>query len=91
MNIKLTKEAERDYKKIIKNGQKSSLKRVIQIFEELEVSPREGIGQPERLKHFKDKEVWSRKIDKKNRIVYLIKDDELIVLVISMLGHYDDK
>lgn len=91
MNIKLTKEAERDYKKIIKNGQKSSLKRVIQIFEELEVSPREGIGHPERLKHFKDKEVWSRKIDKKNRIVYLIKDDELIVLVISMLGHYDDK
>lgn len=55
------------------------------------MSPREGIGQPERLKHFKDKEVWSRKIDKKNRIVYLIKDDELIILVVSMLGHYNDK
>lgn len=80
MNIKLTKEAERDYKKIIKNGQKSSLKRIVQIFEELEVSPREGIGQPERLKHFKDKEVWSRKIDKKNRIKFIDPDGMEVVI-----------
>ena len=72
MNIKLTKDAERDYKKLIRNGQKNILKKLVQIFNELEVNPREGIGQPERLKYFRDKEVWSRKLDKKNRIVYLI-------------------
>ena len=91
MNIKLTKEAERDYKKLIKSGKKSILKRLAQIFDELEVTPREVIGRPERLKHFGEKEVWSREIDKKNRIVYIIKDEELVVLVISVLGHYDDK
>ncbi|WP_298630437.1 Txe/YoeB family addiction module toxin [uncultured Porphyromonas sp.] len=91
MNIKLTKDAERDYKKLIRNGQKNILKKLVQIFNELEVNPREGIGQPERLKYFRDKEVWSRKLDKKNRIVYLIIDEELVVLVISVLGHYDDK
>lgn len=91
MNIRLTKEAEKEYQKLIKSGKKNSLKRIVQIFSELEVNPRVGIGSPERLKHFNDREVWSRQIDKKNRIVYLIQDDELIVLVISVLGHYSDK
>lgn len=91
MNIKLTKEAEKDYKKLIKSGSKIVLKRITQIFEELEANPRVGIGKPERLKHFKGDEVWSREIDKKNRVVYLIRDEDLIVLVISVLGHYDDK
>lgn len=91
MNIRLTKEAEKEYKKLIKSGKKNSLKRIVQIFSELEVNPRVGIGSPELLKHFNDREVWSRQIDKKNRIVYLIQDDELVVLVISVLGHYEDK
>lgn len=91
MNIRLTKEAEKEYQKLIKSGKKNSLKRIVQIFSELEVNPRVGIGSSERLKHFNDREVWSRQIDKKNRIVYLIQDDELIVLVISVLGHYSDK
>lgn len=91
MNIRLTKEAEKEYQKLIKSGKKNSLKRIVQIFSELEVNPRVGIGSPERIKLFNDREVWSRQIDKKNRIVYLIQDDELIVLVISVLGHYDDK
>lgn len=91
MNIRLTKEAEKEYQKLIKSGKKNSLKRIVQIFSELEVNPRVGIGGPERLKHFNDREVWSRQIDKKNRIVYLIQDEELIVLVISVLGHYSDK
>ena len=91
MDIWLTNDAVRDYRKLIKSGNKNSIRRITQIFDELRVNPRVGIGHPERLKHFGEEEVWSREIDKKNRVVYLIQDEELIVLVISALGHYNDK
>jgi toxin YoeB len=48
-----------------------------------------GIGNPEPLKGnlfgF-----WSREIDKKNRMVYKIRDDSDIEIV-QCRGHYDDK
>lgn len=91
MTIELTKKAEEHYKKLIKSGQKKVLKKVVQIFEELETHPREGIGNPERLKHQGEREVWSREIDKKNRLVYIIEEEQVIIFVISLLGHYDDK
>ena len=34
-------------------------------------------------------EVWSREIDKKNRITYSIDDEKVIVEVLTALGHYD--
>ncbi|MDR2738179.1 MAG: Txe/YoeB family addiction module toxin [Puniceicoccales bacterium] len=52
-------------------------------------SPREGLGKPERLK-YKHREIWSRRLDKKNRVVYEIKETEKAVIVISCLGHYED-
>ncbi|MBQ2177111.1 MAG: type II toxin-antitoxin system YoeB family toxin [Alphaproteobacteria bacterium] len=32
--------------------------------------------------------MWSRRIDRKNRIVYEIRINEIIIL--SVFGHYDD-
>jgi toxin YoeB len=52
-------------------------------------TPREGLGKPERLR-YKDEEIWSRHLDKKNRIVYEINDEKRIIVVISCLGHYDE-
>ena len=43
----------------------------------------EGIGKPEPLKY---KNVWSRRIDKENRLVYNIVDGEL--WIIACRGHY---
>ena len=34
---------------------------------------------------------WARSITKKHRLVYLIKELEVIVAVLSAYGHYDDK
>ena len=47
--------------------------------------PAKGIGKPERLKHI---DGWSRRIDNTNRLVYKIKDDQIIID--SCKDHYDD-
>jgi toxin YoeB len=36
-------------------------------------------------------EYWSRKIDKKNRIIYSVNEEVVTVIVISARGHYGDK
>ena len=46
----------------------------------------EGIGKPEILKGIK---AFSRRIDEKNRLVY-IGDEDLGVIILSCKGHYDD-
>ena len=48
-----------------------------------------GIGKPEQLKHFTEP-VYSRKIDKKNRLVYC-PYNENDLLIISCKGHYRDR
>lgn len=54
---------------------------------ELEVHPRTGTGKPELLKGDMAG-VWSRRINKKDRILYEIHDEIVIVYMISMRGHY---
>ncbi|WP_229123623.1 type II toxin-antitoxin system YoeB family toxin [Bacteroides cellulosilyticus] len=39
------------------------------------------------LKHYKE-ETWSRRINDEHRLVYRIKEDVVIVLVLSVYGHY---
>nr|WP_278995014.1 type II toxin-antitoxin system YoeB family toxin [Prevotella melaninogenica] len=35
--------------------------------------------------------IWSRKLDKKNRLRYMVNDMTVIVFIVSAMGHYDDK
>jgi toxin YoeB len=49
--------------------------------------PTEGIGHPKRLRHFGEN-IWSRHVDKKNRLVYKIVGR--VVWFDSCEGHYDD-
>ena len=58
--------------------------------EELREHPKVGIGHPEPLKG-KPEGRWSRELTKKHRMVYRIFDEEVLVLVLSSYGHYDDK
>ncbi|MFR9624293.1 MAG: type II toxin-antitoxin system YoeB family toxin, partial [Rikenellaceae bacterium] len=54
--------------------------------------PRSGTGKPERLKGYApEREMWSRRIDSKNRLIYQIKEQELVVIAVAAYGHYDDK
>jgi Txe/YoeB family toxin of Txe-Axe toxin-antitoxin module len=59
---------------------------------------KEAIGNPEELK-YSEKEMWSRELTKKDRIVYGIEpganydmpEDREIVVFYQYLGHYTDK
>ena len=58
--------------------------------EELEEHPTTGSGNPEQLKH-ELSGYWSRKINKKDRLIYQIIETDVLVVIVSALGHYEDK
>lgn len=88
--IRVEKSAAQDLKKLYKSGRKSDIAKVERIFKELSETPESGIGEPEKLTYALGG-FWSRRINKKDRIVYEIIDSEIVVVVVSVLGHYSDK
>ena len=87
--LRYTFEANRGLAKLAKDEPKA-FKKVVQLLEELRTSPRSETGKPEQLKG-EPKGRWSRRITKKHRLVYEIRDTEVIVLVITAYGHYENK
>jgi toxin YoeB len=73
-----------------KSGDNSAIRKIERIFIELSKNPFEGVGAPEQLK-FNFTNCWSRRIDRKNRIIYKVDEDIVTVFVISAKGHYHDK
>ena len=63
------------------------LSRIIRLIAETTRTPRTGTGKPERLKHLGG-EVWSRRITEKDRLVYDIQHDAIIIIACRF--HYDD-
>jgi toxin YoeB len=61
--------------------------RIIKLIAETTRTPRSGTGKPERLKHLGG-EVWSRRITEKDRLVYEIQHDAIVVIACRF--HYDD-
>ncbi|MGE6354358.1 Txe/YoeB family addiction module toxin [Flavobacterium sp. NPDC079362] len=53
-------------------------------------NPFEGVGKSEALKH-ELSGLWSREINKKDRLLYRVKEELVTVVVISAMGHYSDK
>jgi toxin YoeB len=84
-----TSEAEADLVRLAKNEPKAFAK-AQRFIEELKVHPKTGTGHPEPLKG-KPEGRWSREITKKHRLVYRIFETEVLVLVLSSYGHYNDK
>lgn len=88
--LRFTSDALEDIERHKKAGDKKLLKKIEALLQELQSHPREGTGQPEQLKH--DLEgFWSRKINKKHRLVYQIEDEIVIVVIVSAYSHYGDK
>lgn len=86
--IKIEEIAQRDLAKIYKSGDKSAIIKLEKIVKELENHPTIGIGNPEALKH-QLAGFWSRRINKKDRLIYqIIEEPENLVVIISALGHY---
>ncbi|MFY8188884.1 MAG: Txe/YoeB family addiction module toxin [Flavobacterium sp.] len=88
-SVIIDKKAQREILQIIKSGDKKSTKRLHQIFFELEMHPKEGIGNPEMLKHDLTG-LWSRRINKKDRLIYEVQDEIVTVFVVSAMGHDED-
>ena len=65
-------------------------KKFIQIIDELINHPKTGTGHPEPLVGWKGIR-WSRHITAHDRIIYDIFDDIVVVEVIQIEGHYNDK
>ena len=86
----LQPQAEEDILAYKKAGNKIALARIGRILEELAIHPETGIGRPEKKKH-NYSGLWSREITKKDRMLYKIDENIITVIVISAMGHYDDK
>jgi toxin YoeB len=72
--VKLTLTAKKDYKKHIKAGNVKLVKKIRRIIKkELVVDPRNGTGDPEKLKYM-DGKIYSRRISDFHRMVYEIEE-----------------
>ncbi|MEM8526608.1 MAG: Txe/YoeB family addiction module toxin [Bacteroidota bacterium] len=86
--ILILKKAEDDLVWFRKNDRRSYLK-CFDLLRSITTSPREGIGKPERLKYFEEQEVYSRRVNQKDRIVYVIYEKVKEIDITSCKGHYD--
>ena len=77
-------------KQHVKSGDKASIKKIEKILIELSETPYTGIGNPEALKH-ELSGYWSRKINRKDRMIYKVEEYIITVFVISAMGHYGNK
>ena len=85
-----SKEADEDMDALARSEPKAANK-ATDLLEELKEHPRTGTGKPELMKYGKFKGLWSRRITDKHRLVYAIRDKEVVVFVLAARGHYDDK
>ena len=75
---------------LLQSEEPKSYQKAKVLINELKEHPKTGTGHPEQLKGQPEGR-WSRRISKKHRLVYRIFDTEVLVLVLSAYGHYDDK
>lgn len=87
--IRYQKQAVEDAKKLMADEPKA-FQKLLKLEAELREHPRTGTGKPEQLSGDRVRQ-WSRRITKKHRLVYEIHDTEVIVIILTAFGHYDDK
>jgi len=79
-----------DIAKHKKSGDKLVLKKIEKLLKELMEHPTIEAGQPEILKH-ELAGLYSRRINKKHRLVYSVNKEIRTVHVLSVWAHYGDK
>ncbi|MBQ4507901.1 MAG: Txe/YoeB family addiction module toxin [Paludibacteraceae bacterium] len=86
--VEVKEKAQRDLKRLLDDEPKA-YRKALALIEELYSHPKTGTGHPEQLKNYPC--TWSRHITKKHRLVYEVHDMQVIVLVLTAYGHYDDR
>ena len=84
MNIKFSSNGWEDYLHW-QNADKTILKRINRLIEEIKRNPFEGIGKSEMLRESLAG-FWSRRIDETNRLVYEVSEND--IAIISCRYHY---
>ena len=88
-DIAYTKDADKAIAKY-KKSNPTAYKKFLQLQKEIIDHPRTGRGHPEPLVSGNNI-TYSRRISGNDRIIYDIYDDIVVVLIISVEGHYGDK
>lgn len=83
-------EIAKEHIRLLSANEPAAFKKVSQLLLELMDHPKTGTGHPEQLKGEPNGR-WSRRITKKHRLVYEIHDKQVLVLVLTAYGHYEDK
>ena len=86
--IEFSEEATKELLKLMKSDVQA-YKKFESLIPELREHPYTGTGHPHQLRHVNG--IWSRKLDKKNRLRYMVNETTVIVFIVSAIGHYDDK
>ena len=87
--VKLLPSAEEDMIRL-RRSEPKAFNKALDLLDELMEPPRTGTGHPEPLSGDRAGQ-WSRRITLKHRLVYEIRETEVVVLVLTAYGHYDDK
>lgn len=88
-NLEIKKTAQKDIE-FLKKSDKKSFDKVSKLLIELKHHPKTGTGNPEQLK-YELSDYWSRRINKKDRLIYSIEKEIVTVIVVSARGHYFDR
>lgn len=87
--VEFTPEALSEVAKLRKN-EPHAFRKLSKLITELQEHPEAGTGKPKPLGGDRSGQ-WSRRITDKHRLVYQIRDEAVLVLVLSAWGHYGDK
>jgi toxin YoeB len=87
MEIAYTDEAKEHLRSWHKSGNKLVQIKISRLLESIVETPFSGIGKPEQLK-FELAGKWSRRITKEHRLVYEIDDENQLIIIHSLKGHY---
>ena len=85
MKVTFSKNSWEDYTFWLKED-KNILKKINELFRDIQRTLFEGKGKPEPLKYDLSG-LWSRRIDREHRLVYQVKNEE--ILIYSCRYHYD--
>ena len=85
--INILKKAQKDLDWFRRNDKNSYIKS-FDLVRELMSKPRKATERPERLKFF-EKEVYSRRVNHKDRLVYTIYEEFKEIDITSFRGHYE--
>ena len=78
MNILFTDKAWDDYQYWVVND-RSMIKRVNRLIDDIRQTPFTGIGKPEALKH-QLAGYWSRRITDEHRLVYAVEENQVVII-----------